>query len=115
LNLPQSFAALVRLLDAMQEKHRFMVRALTHRYRADAADALIAELRSRVDALQATLSDRQRTGAVLVTRAEAVVIAESERYVVALTEMRITVIAILVNAFDGSIDVAALIPLTSIA
>jgi arsenite-transporting ATPase len=84
LNLPRSFDALVRLLDAMQEKHRFMVRALTHRYKRDAADALIAELRERVDALQKILSDPTRCAAILVTRNEPVVQAETDRYHAAL-------------------------------
>src|SRR3954462_12828534 len=57
LTLPRSFEALVRLLDAMQEKHRFMVRALTHRYRTDVADELIDDLRARVNNLQTLLSD----------------------------------------------------------
>lgn len=84
LQLPWSFGALIRLLDAMQEKHRFMVRALTHRYRTDAADALIDDLRSRVDNLQKLLTDPARCRAVLVTREEPVVQAETERYRAAL-------------------------------
>jgi arsenite-transporting ATPase len=80
LQLPWAFGALIRLLDAMQEKHRFMVRALTHRYRGDAADALIDDLRSRVDNLQKLLTDPARCRAVLVTRDEPVVQAETERY-----------------------------------
>ena len=84
LTLPRSFEALIRLLDAMQEKHRFMVRALTHRYRADSADALIDDLRSRVENLQKLLTDPSRCRAVLVTRDEPVVQAETERYRAAL-------------------------------
>ena len=84
LTLPRSFEALVRLLDAMQEKHRFMVRALTHRYRSDAADALITELRQRVENLQKLLTDPTRCRAVLVSRDEPVVQAETERYRMAL-------------------------------
>src|SRR5260370_105165 len=83
----------------MQEKHRFMVRALTHRYRADSADALIAELRGRVEPLQWTLSDPTKTAAVLVARPEPVVIAESTRYLGALAESGVSVAAILVNTW----------------
>lgn len=84
LTLPRSFDALVQLLDAMQEKHRFMVRALTHRYRADVADALIAELRGKVEVLQRILTDPRRCQAVVITRDEPVVQAETERLVAAL-------------------------------
>jgi arsenite/tail-anchored protein-transporting ATPase len=104
LNLPHSFAAIVRLLDAMQEKHRFMVRALTHRYRPDAADALISELRQRVDLLQRTLTDPAKTSAVVVTRPEAVVIAESVRYLDALAESHIAVAAILINTWRSGTE-----------
>jgi arsenite-transporting ATPase len=38
LALPDAFRALVKLLDTMQAKHRFMVSALLHRYRPDEAD-----------------------------------------------------------------------------
>ena len=91
LQLPWSFGALIRLLDAMQEKHRFMVRALTHRYRSDAADALIDDLRARVDNLQKLLTDPARCRAVLVTRDEPVVQAETERYRAALQLAGITI------------------------
>jgi arsenite/tail-anchored protein-transporting ATPase len=94
LTLPRSFEALVRLLDAMQEKHRFMVRALTHRYRSDAADALIDELRERVESLQKILADPARCRAVLVTRDEPVVQAETERYRAALQLAGIAVAAV---------------------
>lgn len=116
LNLPQSFAAVVRLLDAMQEKHRFMVRALTHRYRADAADALIAELRGRVETLQQTLGDASKTAAILVARPEPVVVAESVRYVDALAESHISIAAILVNTWYGAdAERSAIAPLTQSA
>jgi arsenite-transporting ATPase len=103
LGLPQSFDAIVRLLDAMQAKHRFMVSALTHRYRADAADALITELRERVRTLQATLTDPKRAAAVLVARHEHVVIAESKRYLEALKEAHIAVAAAVVMVADGDV------------
>ena len=100
LTLPRSFEALVRLLDAMQEKHRFMVRALTHRYRTDSADALISELRERVENLQRLLTDPSRCRAVLVTRDEPVVQAETERYRAALELVGISVAAI--HTVNGS-------------
>ena len=98
LSLPATFRALVALLDAMQEKHRFMVAALTHRYRADAADAFLAEMRDRVGALEAALRDRQRTAAVIVSRPEAVVVAETERLADALRALGIAVGAVVANA-----------------
>ena len=79
LALPESFRAMIAVLDTMQEKHRFMIQALSRRYRPDAADAFISDMRSRIDALQETLTDHDATAAVLVTRAETLVTAETER------------------------------------
>ena len=98
LSLPATFRALVALLDTMQEKHRFMVAALTHRYRADAADAFLAEMRERIGALESALRDGQRSAAVIVARPEAVVVAETERLASALRALGIAVGAVVVNA-----------------
>jgi arsenite-transporting ATPase len=98
LNLPRTFRALVRLLDTMQAKHRFMVRTLTHRYRADDADAFLAEMSGLVTALEESLTDPARTAVVLVTSAEPIVMDETRRYLAALTELRISVHAIVWNA-----------------
>src|SRR5512138_238319 len=48
LALPETFETLIGLLDTMQAKHRFMVSALMHRYRADEADAFLADLRTKI-------------------------------------------------------------------
>lgn len=80
LALPRTFRALVRLLDAMQDKHRFMVRTLTRAYRRDRADEFLAEMQGYADTLDATFRDHDRCGALLVTNAQPVVEAESRRY-----------------------------------
>ena len=100
LDLPRSFTLLLSLLDAMQDKHRFMVRALMHRYRADDADAFLAAMRTRVTSLTRTLGDRARCAAVLVTREEPVVLAETVRYARALADRGIAVGAVIVNASE---------------
>ncbi len=84
LALPDTFRALLDVLESMQDKHRFVVSALTHRYKRDAADAFLDEMRSRVGELKRVLSDHASLAAVVVTRAEPVVALETERYVDAL-------------------------------
>jgi arsenite/tail-anchored protein-transporting ATPase len=100
LDLPRSFTLLLSLLDAMQEKHRFMVRTLMHRYRIDGADDFLSTMRTRVASLSQLLGDRARCAAVLVTREEPVVLAETVRYARALSDRGIAVGAVLVNASD---------------
>jgi arsenite/tail-anchored protein-transporting ATPase len=102
LALPDTFRAIITLLDSMQAKHRFMVSALTHRYRPDDADAFIADLRAKIERLRALLTDPARTAVVLVTRAEPVVVAETVRYAAALGAMGMTIRAAVVNAVEGT-------------
>lgn len=98
LELPDTFRALVDLLDTMQAKHRFMVSALLHRYRPDTADEFIDDLHAKVARLRALLTDPTRAGVVLVSRPEPVVIAETERYASALEALDIHVRAVVMNA-----------------
>jgi arsenite/tail-anchored protein-transporting ATPase len=115
LALPQTFRLVVDLLELMQDKHRFMVRALTHRYRTDAVDAMLVELRQRVDALRRLLSDPAATRLVLVARAEPVVVAETVRYVDALPGLGLALGAVVINAVAAGADRNALAALASLA
>ncbi|HEU5184489.1 MAG TPA: TRC40/GET3/ArsA family transport-energizing ATPase [Gemmatimonadaceae bacterium] len=101
LALPQTFRAMVSLLDRMQYKHRFMMQALAGRYHPDAADAFIADMRERLDALEATLKDPRETAVALVVRHEDVVVAESMRYAEALGALSIRIGAVILNANPG--------------
>jgi arsenite/tail-anchored protein-transporting ATPase len=116
LELPTTFRALVGLLDAMQDKHRFMVSALTHRYRPDTADAFLGEMRRQLDAIRAILTDRRRAALVLVSRPEPVVVAETERYAASLRSLGISLGAVIANAVPTAPrDVGALAALAAIA
>ena len=101
LSLPNTFAAMLSLLETMQAKHRFMVSALTHRYRRDAADEFLDEMRRTIGELRAALGDATRSGAILVTRAESVVMSETVRYAESLRGLSLSVIAVIVDALRG--------------
>jgi arsenite-transporting ATPase len=103
LALPGTFRALLSMLDTMQDKHRFMVRALTHRYRRDRADDFLAEMRARIDALRATLADGHSLAALVVTRDEPMVAAETDRLIEALETLHVRTAAVLVNATDHQV------------
>ena len=98
LQLPRTFRALVRLLDAMQGKHRTMVQALTRTYRPDQADAFLAEMTTLVTSLERTLQDPAACVAVMVTQPGTLVLEETRRYLQALGELRVAVGAIIWNA-----------------
>jgi arsenite-transporting ATPase len=101
LALPETFRALVSMLDLMQEKHRFMVRALTHRYRRDRADDFLDDMRRRIDGLRAALADGNLVAAIVITRPEAMVLAETERYLETLRALGVHVATLVVNAARG--------------
>ena len=100
LALPRTFRALIRLLDAMQAKHRFMVKTLTRRYRADEADAFLAEMTTDVAALEEALRDPLRCAAIVVTNPQPLVVAETQRYLRALSELQVHPRAIIWNSAD---------------
>lgn len=102
LSLPRTFRALVRLLDAMQEKHRFMVRTLTRAYRRDAADAFLAEMTALVSALEEALHDPARCAAVMVTNSQPLVLDETRRYLDELARLGVGVFAVVWNATETS-------------
>ena len=104
LNLPRTFRALIRLLDSMQAKHRFMVQTLTRRYRRDTADDFLAELSTLVSNLEESLADPKRCAAIMVTNTETVVVEETRRYLDALRDLRVHVAAMIWNASDGASD-----------
>jgi arsenite-transporting ATPase len=104
LNLPRTFRALVRLLEAMQAKHRFMVKTLTRAYRADDADAFLAEMHRLVSALEETLHDPARCVAIMVAHPQRLVLEETRRYMDALRDLRIHVAAVVWNAVDDGIE-----------
>jgi len=104
LELPETFGALVAMLDLMQEKHRFMVRALAHRYRRDEADDFLDDIRSRVDALGRALTSGSTLSALLIARDEPMVAAETARYLDALRSLHVNVAALVFNAVDTAAE-----------
>ena len=98
LSLPNTFRALLDMLELMQGKHRFVVSALTRRYARDAADDFLNEMRVRVDTLKRVLADHRALAAIVITRLEPVVIAETERYVDSLRALGVEVAALVINA-----------------
>jgi anion-transporting ArsA/GET3 family ATPase len=58
-------------------------------------------MRARIDALRAALADDALACAVLVTRAEPMVLAESRRYLDDLAALHVRVAAVIVNALPA--------------
>lgn len=97
VSLPALMGAWVSVLDRMMEKHRFMSQVFGHTYRKDEADEFIDLLKRNLSRLSATLCNQMSCRFVPVTLLEPVVVAETERLLVALNDKGISVRHLLVN------------------
>jgi len=81
LSSSEHFHQLALALDAMQEKHRAMVRQLTRRDVRDAIDIFIDDFTQRAEARHALLTDPARAAFVPVTLPEPLVVDQTLRLV----------------------------------
>jgi arsenite-transporting ATPase len=94
---PAMLERVAHLLDALQAHHREVVSALSRGYRADSADALIAELAGDATSLAALLRDRGRTELCWVTLPEPMALEETSDAARALAETGVTLDTLIVN------------------
>ena len=99
------FRQLAMALDALQEKHRAMVRQFTRRASHDALDDFIADFEARADARRQLLSDPERTAFVPVTLPEPLVTEQTIRLVDALPELHVPFV--ILNRVHEECDAAA--------
>ncbi|MEK7405182.1 MAG: ArsA family ATPase [Acidobacteriota bacterium] len=97
LSLPALTRAWVSVLDRMLEKHRFMSRVYTGRYRRDEADEFVEMLNRDLARLAAILRNRETCQFLPVTLLEPVVLAETERLLASLVAQGISPRAVVVN------------------
>lgn len=84
-------------LELFQEKHRYMVKALSGRYSNDNADDFLAEMKGDLTAGRALLQDCDRTACWVIAIAEPLSLQESQRFVASLGELKIPVGGVVVN------------------
>src|SRR5207248_7224465 len=60
LSMPETLAKFGRVLDDLQQKHRWMAESLRGRYVPDASDATIDEIERQADELRALVRDEAR-------------------------------------------------------
>lgn len=108
LSLPALTRTWVSVLDRMLEKHRFMSRLYTRRYRKDETDEFIEKLTRDVSRLASVLRDGRSSRFVVVTLLEPVVVAETERLLAALKERNIAAAGLIANQFLSDAGACAL-------
>ncbi|HEY6333729.1 MAG TPA: ArsA family ATPase [Blastocatellia bacterium] len=100
LQLPAVFAGWLGALDAMSEKHRFMVLQLTRKAGSDEVDRFLEDFTTQTDALRSVLSDSRQSAFVMVTIPEVVAFEETRRYFKSLAENHINVSHFIINRIE---------------
>ncbi len=105
LRLPEVFERMVKALDLMGDKHRYIVAHFARRRPvADEVDLFLQDLSRRIEAVRALLHDKEQTSFTLVTIPEAMSVRETERYLELLTEQGVPVRDLIVNRVEQEHD-----------
>jgi len=97
LSMPETLAKFGRVLDDLQQKHRWMAESLRGRYVPDASDATIDEIERQADELRALVRDEARCSFHWVLLPEELALREAEDGIAALRRIGARVAEIVVN------------------
>ena len=101
LRLPEVFDRMVKALDLMGDKHRYMVAHFARRRAvADEVDLFLRDLSKRIESVRKLLNDQEQTRFALVTIPEAMGVRETERYLELLREQGVPVKDLIVNRVE---------------
>src|SRR6185295_6601505 len=101
LRLPEVFDRMVKALDLMGDKHRYILAHFARRRPvADEVDVFLQDLSRRIEAVRTLLHDREQTSFTLVTIPEAMAVRETERYLALLSEQGVPVRDLIVNRVE---------------
>ncbi|HEX5603651.1 MAG TPA: TRC40/GET3/ArsA family transport-energizing ATPase, partial [Pyrinomonadaceae bacterium] len=101
LRLPEVFDRMVKALDLMGDKHRYIIAHFARRRPvADEVDLFLQDLSRRIEAVRKLLHDTEQTSFTLVTIPEAMAVRETERYLTLLSEQGVPVRDLIVNRVE---------------
>ena len=105
LRLPEVFDRMVKALDLMGDKHRYILAHFARRKPvADEVDLFLRDLSQRIKAVRGLLHDMEQTRFALVTIPEAMSVCETERYLELLREQGVPVRDLIVNRVEQEHD-----------
>ena len=105
LRLPEVFDRMVKALDLMGDKHRYIVAHFARRRPvADEVDIFLRDLSQRIQSVRNVLHDKEQTRFTLVTIPEAMSVRETERYLELLREQGVPVHDLIVNRVEQEHD-----------
>jgi arsenite/tail-anchored protein-transporting ATPase len=101
LRLPEVFDRMVRALDLMGDKHRYIMAHFARRKPiADEVDLFLRDLSERIKSVRNLLHDENQTSFSLVTIPEAMSVYETERYLEDLSKQDVPVRELIVNRVE---------------
>jgi arsenite/tail-anchored protein-transporting ATPase len=105
LRLPEVFERIVRTLDLMGEKHRYMIEQFARRKAPlDRVELFLRDLNDRIASVRKLLYDPEQTSFSLVTIPEAMSVRETQRYLELLKEQGVPVRDLIVNRVEQEHD-----------
>src|SRR3954453_14695911 len=105
LRLPEVFDRMVKALDLMGDKHRYILAHFARRRPvADEVDLFLQDLNRRIEAVRTLLHDQEQTSFTLVTIPEAMSVRETERYRDLLAKQGVPVRDLIVNRVEQEHD-----------
>lgn len=105
LRLPEVFERIVRTLDLMGEKHRYMIEHFARRKAPfDKVEVFLRDLTERIASVRKLLYDPEQTSFSLVTIPESMSIRETQRYLELLKEQGVPVCDLIVNRVEQEHD-----------
>lgn len=105
LRLPEVFERIVRTLDLMGEKHRYMIEQFARRRAPlDKVELFLRDLNERIASVRKLLYDTDQTSFSLVTIPESMSVRETERYLELLKEQGVPVRDLIVNRVEQEHD-----------
>ena len=101
LRLPEVFRRMVRALDHMSDKHRYIMAHFARRRPApDDVDRFLDDLNDRIERVRDMLQNKQHTSFTLVAIPEALSVEETQRYLETLRTENIPVTDLIVNRVE---------------
>jgi arsenite-transporting ATPase len=106
LRLPEVFSHMIRALDHMSDKHRYIMAQFTRgaRARVDEVDLFLSDLSERIERVRSMLDDEQNTSFTLVTIPEAMAVEETARYFALLKDEGVPVTDLIINRVEQEYD-----------
>ena len=105
LRLPEVFERMVKALDLMSDKHRYIVAHFARRRPvADEVDIFLRDLTQRIESVRTLLHDKEQTRFALVTIPEAMSVRETERYLELLRQQDVPVRDLIINRVEQEHD-----------